>query len=57
MKHDITTMQQTEKAVQELIDSFADDIFIEALDEMISSATIAKEARQEETGDPEETGE
>lgn len=48
---EITTMKAAEKAVQELIDSFSDAIFLEACEEMISSAQIARDARKEETGE------
>lgn len=45
---EITTIREAEKAIQDLIDSFADDIFIDACEEMASAADVAKMARKEE---------
>ncbi len=44
----IDTIKEAESAIQELIDSFDDDIFIEACTEMENSAQIARQAREEE---------
>jgi hypothetical protein len=48
MNNEITTLKEAERAIQELIDSFSDDIFIEACEEMESAAQVAREARQAE---------
>lgn len=50
MPTDIRTIQEAEREIQKLIDRFDDAIFIEALEEMESSAQTAREAREEEQG-------
>jgi hypothetical protein len=42
-------LQDYEQDVQDLIDSFPDDQFIDLLDCMIDAAQVAKDARLEET--------
>lgn len=46
--------RQTETQIQELIDSFSDTEYIEALEEMIDRAQTALAARREELGDDDE---
>ena len=52
----MTTTEKVQRAIEELIDSFATDLndadFIEALEEMEERAKTAREARQEELDDP-----
>lgn len=45
---DITTMKDADKAIQDLIDSFHDSIFLDACDAMQDAAKVAADARREE---------
>lgn len=51
MSEEITTMRDADRAIQDLIDSFSDAIFIEACEAMESSAEVSRQARQEELED------
>ncbi len=48
MIHEIKTLREADAAIQELIDSFEDAIFIEACEAMESAAETALMARREE---------